>query len=64
MGRRLCLKRVLGYGWTLAWAAESMGASRTTSYIRLRRFDGEGEAGLINRSSRGRAGPRTLLSES
>jgi transposase len=51
MGRRLVVDRVFS-GWSVAASAESAGVSRATAYKWLRRFAAEGEAGLLDRSSR------------
>ena len=51
-GRKLLVARVRGEGWPVARAAEAMGISRACAYGWLRRFDSEGEAGLVDRSSR------------
>jgi transposase InsO family protein len=51
-GRRLLVDRIEVFGWPVAHAAESMGVSRQTAYKWLRRWRSEGEAGLVDRSSR------------
>jgi len=51
-GRRLLVDRIEVQGWPVAHAAESMGVSRQTVYKWLRRWRSEGEAGLVDRSSR------------
>ena len=51
-GRRLLVDRIMVLGWPVASAAEAAGVSRQTAYRWLHRFQHEGEAGLIDRSSR------------
>jgi transposase InsO family protein len=51
-GRRLLVDRIEVLGWPVADAAQSMGVSRETAYKWLRRWRTEGEAGLVDRSSR------------
>jgi transposase InsO family protein len=50
-GRRLLIERVVGQGWTLRAAAEAAGVSARCARKWLRRFNAEGEAGLVDRSS-------------
>ena len=50
--RRLIVKRVEEEGWSLAAAAEAAGVSERTAPKWLSRFQAEGEAGLLDRSSR------------
>ena len=59
-GRLLLVQRVEDLGWTPAQAAEALGVSRATAYKWLRRYRGEGEAGLEDRSSRPLTCPHTL----
>jgi transposase InsO family protein len=49
--RRLIVSRVRQQGWTLARAAEATGVSVRTVSKYLRRFQEEGEQGLLDRSS-------------
>ena len=56
-GRRLLVDRISVWGWSVAAAAEAAGVSRQTAYKWLRRFDTEGEAGLVDRSSRPHRSP-------
>ena len=56
-GRRILVERIVVGGWPVAVAAESMGVSRETAYRWLRRFEVEGPAGLVDRSSRPRRSP-------
>jgi transposase InsO family protein len=56
--RRLCER--IEAGWTVAGAADSMGISRQTAHKWWRRYCEEGEAGLVDRSSRPRHCPRRL----
>ena len=46
------MDRILELGWPVAQAAESVGVSRQTAYRWMRRWREEGEAGLLDRSSR------------
>lgn len=59
-GRQLLVRRVIERGWSPAQAAEALGVSRATAYKWLRRFRAEGEAGLLDRSSRPHRSPRRL----
>ncbi|HOF64408.1 MAG TPA: IS481 family transposase [Dermatophilaceae bacterium] len=56
-GRRLLVDRVRQQGWAVAHAAKAMGISRQCAHRWVTRFDAEGEAGLIDRSSRPRSSP-------
>ncbi len=51
-GRLLLCARVIDEGWTVADAAEAGGCSERTGFKWLARFRAEGEAGLLDRSSR------------
>ena len=57
-GRRLLVERVRRDGWAVAHAAKAMGISRQCAHKWVRRFDAEGEAGLVDRSSRPHSMPR------
>jgi transposase InsO family protein len=59
-GRQLLVRRVIERGWSPAQAAEAVGVSRATAYKWLRRYRVEGEAGLVDRSSRPHRSPRQL----
>jgi transposase InsO family protein len=59
-GRALLVRRVLEHGLRPAEAAQAMGVSVRTAYKWLKRFREQGEAGLINRSSRPHQSPRAL----
>ena len=59
-GRRLLVDRIEQLGWPVAQAAEAAGVSRQTAYRWLRRWRCEGEAGLVDRSSRPRSCPTRL----
>ena len=59
-GRALLVGRVLEEGWTVADASRAMGVSLRTGYKWLARFRAEGEAGLLDRSSRPRRCPGSL----
>ncbi len=57
-GRALLVRRVLHEGVRVPEAAEMAGVSTRTGYKWLRRFKDEGEAGLLDRSSRPHRSPR------
>ena len=57
--RQLLVSRVAA-GWPAAHVAEQLGISRATAYKWVRRFRTEGEAGLVDRSSRPGRSPRRL----
>lgn len=59
-GRRLLVERIEQEGWSAAVAAEAVGVARATAYKWVRRFRGEGIAGLVDRSCRPRRSPRAL----
>jgi transposase InsO family protein len=50
-GRRQLVVRVVGRGWSLSEAAAAAEVSENTARKWVRRFRGEGEAGLLDRSS-------------
>lgn len=50
-GRRLLVDRVRRQRWAVAHAAKAMGISRQCAHRWLARFDAEGHAGLVDRSS-------------
>lgn len=56
-GRKLLVDRIRVGGWSVAAAAEAVGVSRQTAYKWLRRWETEGEAGLVDRSSRPHRSP-------
>lgn len=58
--RQLLVHRVLDQGWPAAHVAEQLGISRATAYKWVRRYRAEGEAGLVDRSSRPHRSPRRL----
>jgi transposase InsO family protein len=51
-GRRLLVQRVREQGMPVAHAARAMGISRQCAHRWVARFDAEGDAGLLDRSSR------------
>jgi transposase InsO family protein len=57
VGRALLVRRVTQDGWTARAAAEAAGVSPRTAYKWLDRFEDEGPAGLLDRSSRPRGSP-------
>jgi len=59
-GRALLVRRILEHGLRPAEAAQAMGVSVRTAYKWLKRFRQQGQAGLINRSSRPLQSPRAL----
>ena len=59
-GRALLVSRVLDEGWSVAAASHAGGVSKRTGFKWLARFRAEGEAGLLDRSSRPRRSPRAL----
>ena len=58
-GRQLLVERVRA-GWPAAHVAEQLGVSRATAYKWVRRYRDEGQAGLLDRSSRPHHAPRRL----
>ena len=58
--RQLLVGRVLERGVPAAHVAEQLGISRATAYKWVRRYRAEGEAGLLDRSSRPHRSPRRL----
>jgi transposase InsO family protein len=61
--RQLLVHRVLDLGWPVAHVAEQLGVSRATGYKWVRRHRAEGEAGLLDRSSRPNHSPRQTAEE-
>ena len=61
--RQLLVHRVLDQGWPAAHVAEQLGISRATAYKWVRRYRTEGEAGLVDRSSRPQRSPRRLAED-
>ena len=57
--RQLLVIRVQA-GWPTAHVAEQLGISRATAYKWVRRYRAEGDAGLLDRSSRPHRSPRRL----
>lgn len=57
-GRRLLVQRIVEQGWTVAHAAKAQGVSRKCAHLWLARWRAEGEAGLVDRSSRPHHSPR------
>ena len=56
-GRRLLVERVIGQGRPVAHVAKELGVSRQCAHRWINRFRAEGEAGLVDRSSRPRRCP-------
>ncbi len=56
-GGRLLLCQRIEAGWPLAHAVAAMGMSRDRAYVWWRRYQAEGPAGLVDRSSRPRRCP-------
>ena len=56
-GRRLLVRRVCVEGMPVAHVAKAMGVSRQCAHRWVKRFDAEGEAGLVDRSSRPHTSP-------
>lgn len=59
-GRSALVDRILVEGWPVARAAEAMNVSRATAHKWVRRFQEEGPAGLLDRSSAPRRCPHAL----
>ena len=51
-GRQLLVARVREQGWAIDHAAKAMGISRQCAHRWIDRFDAEGLAGMVDRSSR------------
>jgi transposase InsO family protein len=62
-GRQLLVRRILEEGRPPAQVATELGVSRATAYKWLRRYEAEGEDGLLDRSSRPHRSPRRLAPE-
>lgn len=62
-GRALLVRRVTQEYWTVSEAAEAAGVSPRTAYKWLSRFEVEGPAGLLDRSSRPRSSPTQIPAE-
>lgn len=56
-GRQLLIERVVVQHWPVAHAAKAMGISRQCAYRWVRRWQVEGDAGLLDRSSRPHRSP-------
>jgi transposase InsO family protein len=61
--RKLLVERVLSEGWSVAAAAEAAGVTERTTYRWLERWRKEGDAGLLDRSSRPHRSPAQLSSK-
>ena len=57
-GRRLLVERVIAHGRPVAHVAKELGVSRQCAHRWVARFRAEGDAGLLDRSSRPRHCPR------
>ncbi len=62
-GRRLLVQRVVEQGWPVAHAAKAQGVSRQCAHRWIARWRAEGEAGLVDRSSRPHHSPRRTSAE-
>ncbi|MCU1486410.1 MAG: Integrase, catalytic region [Actinomycetia bacterium] len=62
-GRLLLVQRVRAEGMPIAHVAKAMGVSRQCASRWVGRFDAEGEAGLVDRSSRPHTSPRRTSAE-
>lgn len=62
-GRRLLISRVVEQGWPVAHAAKAQGVSRQCAHRWIARWRAEGEAGLVDRSSRPHTSPHRTSSE-
>ena len=62
-GRLTLVRRVLEQGWSLAEAAEAAGVSERTCSKWVERYRGEGESGLLDRSSTPRSMPHRTPEE-
>src|SRR5258706_8748842 len=62
-GRRLLVHRVRAQGMPVAHVARAMGVSRQCAHRWVARFDAEGEAGLVDRSSRPHRMPTRTAAE-
>jgi transposase InsO family protein len=62
-GRRLLVQRVRDDGWPIAHAAKAMGVSRQCAHRWVARYDAEGDAGLVDRSSRPHTSPNRTPAE-
>jgi len=60
IGRALLVSRVFDQGWTVSAASQAAGVSRHTAHKWLRRFNEEGPAGLLDRSSRPHHSPNAM----
>jgi transposase InsO family protein len=58
VGRALLVDRVLRKGWLLGAAADAAGVSRRTARKWIKRYEEEGAAGLLDRSSKPRRSPK------
>jgi len=61
--RALLIDRIARHGWCVTAAARATGVSRRTAYKWIARHAVEGEAGLLDRSSRPRTSPTALTLE-
>ena len=60
LGRAVMISRIEEEGWPVGRAAEAAGVSRRTAWRWLSRFRAEGEAGLVDRSSRPHSCPHAV----
>jgi transposase InsO family protein len=62
-GRRLLISRVVEQGWPVAHAAKAQGVSRQCAHRWIARWRAEGEAGLVDRSSRPHTSPQRTTAD-
>jgi transposase InsO family protein len=62
-GRRLLVRRIRDEGAPVAHVAKAMGVSRQCAHRWVARFDAEGDAGLVDRSSRPHRSPTRTSAE-
>jgi len=63
LGRRLLVRRVRDEGMPVAHVAKAMGISRQCAHRWIARYEAEGDAGLVDRSSRPHRSPSRISGE-